>query len=232
MSKKRRICEQAIPTPPVTPELAINTVNLKLTIPLKELTKEEQRTLKLRRASAERWKPKLQRPFPSRKEITEAYSLKLLRHYTNEDAPPVPNFVAPRIDKSPRVEGLLKQFPVLSTSSTQSESIGDAQDRAIPSPDVSETDDFEKHKLQLQANKTITKSEYAQRLAWQNFSKPESDRVDRGRNAMVQSALWDHDLDKESAGLSNELPEWRKTRTGKFAKEKLIAETSKGYIAI
>lgn len=72
----------------------------------------------------------------------------------------------------------------------------------------------------LRANMSITKSEYAQRLAFQCFSVPEPGRIDRGREAMMVSGLREVDLTKEALDMQNKLPEWRKKRTGKFAGEK------------
>ena len=72
----------------------------------------------------------------------------------------------------------------------------------------------------LRANMSITKSEYAQRLAFQCFSVPEPGRIDRGREAMMVSGLREVDLSNEALDLPNKLPEWKKRRTGKFAGKK------------
>ncbi|EAT84384.2 hypothetical protein SNOG_08108 [Parastagonospora nodorum SN15] len=78
----------------------------------------------------------------------------------------------------------------------------------------------EENNMQLKMNKNITKSEAAQRLAWKSFSATERDRIDRGREAMMESGLIVDDLNSEQRGTKNGLPEWRKKNTGKFAREK------------
>ncbi|KAF1842040.1 uncharacterized protein K460DRAFT_380005 [Cucurbitaria berberidis CBS 394.84] len=196
-------------------------MRLNLKIPQKELTKDDQRTLKIRRASAERWKPKLQRPFPARREIKEAYNLKLMRHYPNQLDSTEPNFVKPHIDRSPRVDELLRQFPIpVATSISASAQTDNTNVYATPVlPTQAEIDELEKQRMLLKANRIITRSEYAQRLAWKNFSSRERNRIDRGREAMLHSGLCENDLEKESAGQHNQLPEWRKRHTGRFARE-------------
>ncbi|KAF2133410.1 hypothetical protein P153DRAFT_308205 [Dothidotthia symphoricarpi CBS 119687] len=172
---------------------------LKITIPQKELTPKEERKLNTRVAAAARWVPKLTRPFPARSETTKAYPLKLMRHYSGRVTSTEPNFVKPRIDRSSRVEKLLHGFPTLSMSTT-GQRVGHT--------------DFEA----LRANKRITKSEKGRQLAWKNFASREIGREDRGREAMLQSGLFTDDLVRESNGQQNQLPEWRKLRTGKFAR--------------
>lgn len=71
----------------------------------------------------------------------------------------------------------------------------------------------------LQANKRITGSEEAQRLAWLAFSLPEQGRTDRGCETMMQSGLVTDDLRLEAAGKRNALPEWKKHCTGRFTKK-------------
>lgn len=197
---------------------------LRLIIPQKELTKNEQRMLKIRRASAKRWRSKLQRPFPIKREIKEAYTFKLMRHYPNQLVAPLPNFVKPTIEKSLRVDRLLKRFPVLSTSFMAMKPMLEVDCYGSSKPPTSaDPDNFEKDTRNLRANKGITKSEYAQWLAWKNFSSREPDRVDRGREAMMESGLEEDNLVKEETHQQNQLPEWRKLKTGKFAKWKLAA---------
>ncbi|CAO2647980.1 Nn.00g089020.m01.CDS01 [Neocucurbitaria sp. VM-36] len=220
--------ERTLPTPPISPpEPVFRTTRLTVQIPQRELTQEDQRTLKIRRAAAERWQDKLQRPFPARKEITQAYNLKLLRHYPNPLAPAAPNFVKPHIDKSPRVDRLRNQFPLLSTLATASAKSSTTTLQASPIHSTpANIEESEKHKTLLKANKIITRSEYAQRLAWRSFSSREEDRIDRGREAMMESGLWEDDLGKESQGQRNQLPEWKKPNTGRFAEEQRRADTS------
>lgn len=210
-------------TPPSSPlYLLSHTVRLSLDIPQKELSKDEQRTFKIRRASAERWKSKLQRSFPSKKEIREAYSGKLMRHYGGCLTIAESNFMKPRIDRSPRVENLLRRFPLLSTnlmpavSATASKPYDSMSSHTSP-----DEDEVEKHRTLLKRNKAITRSQHAQRMAWRSFSSRERDRIDRGREAMMQSGLWEDDLEKEDRGKPNALPEWRKANTGFFAREQL-----------
>lgn len=219
IKKPKEDRKRALPTPPISPpELAVRTMRLTVTIPQQVLTKEEQRTLRLRRAASERWQQqdKLQRPPPEKKEMTQAYNLKLLRHYTDPIAQAVPNFIKPHIDRSGRVDRLRNQFPLLSTKTTVK---NDAPPMSLST--AAEIAEIEKHKMLLKMNKNITRSEYAQRLAWESFSSREQDRIDRGREAMMESGLWEDDLRREEQGYENQLPEWKKINTGKFAKEQL-----------
>jgi hypothetical protein len=195
------------------------TMSLRLIIPHPVLTKEDHRSLAIRRAAAERWESKLQKPFPKRKEVSEAYSLKLMRHYPSPTASPESNFVKPHIDISPRVITLLERFPRLCTSN---------QDLQVPATQFTPTAPHiiardvrtMDGRMRLRINKDITKSEQAQRLAWQSFSATERDRIDRDREAMMESGLVMEDLINETRGVDNGLPEWKKRKTGRFAKEK------------
>lgn len=214
---------------PMTPPLSAKgpaTMALKLVIPQKQPTREQQGKLNRRRADAERWKPKLQRPYPRLGEIRTAYPLKLMRHYPKPNTFSQPNFVKPKIDTSARVSCLLKQFPLMDTAHAGEA----AYEELSPSP-VSPVDEatplstlrenFEEARSThagLQANKLITGSKEAQRLAWLAFSLPEEGRIDRGREAMMQSGLITDDLNLEAAGKRNQLPEWKKHCTGRFAK--------------
>jgi hypothetical protein len=194
-------------------------MRLKLEISRPEITKQEQRRIKRHMSDARHWIPKLQRPFPKNTEIKAAYKYKLMRHYTDPQAPAVSNFIKPRIDRSPRVENLLKRFPLI-------EALSDTSTPPAVKPGVDKSKEVEllkwaKNKTQkeaLQENIKITSSISAQKLAWEAFSSREQDRIDRGREAMMQSGLWSDDLARESVGIANELPEWRKTKTGWFAK--------------
>jgi hypothetical protein len=199
-------------TPPTSapPE----TISLRLTIPHDKPTKENHRTLAIRRAAAERWKPKLQKPFPKGKEISNAYKPKPLRYSE-------PNFIKPRIDVSPRVTGLLKRFPEVDTSASSPRSSA-AGFVPVGQPSPIQVLQTEEDYMRLRQNKLITRSEQAQQLAWQSFSATEKDRIDRGREAMLESGLVVDDLIKEDKGLRNGLPEWRKMRTGRFAEKNQI----------
>jgi hypothetical protein len=225
----------------VTPPSSANpeTMSLKLIIPHKQLTREDHRALAVRKAAAKRWIPKLQKPFPKGKEITEAYKLKLMRHYPSPGTSSVtspapfpnnsptrfqntlpatyrePNFVKPPIDHAPRVTELLKRFPKVHTSDPglQAPASGSAS-IAYTNPTEIE---FVGNTIQaLRRNHAITRHESVKRLAWQCFSATERDRIDRGREAMMISGLDEDDLRKEKRGLPNELPEWRKRHTSKF----------------
>lgn len=211
-------------TPP-TSAAGPATMALKLIIPQKEPTREQQRKLNRRRADAERWKPKLQRPYPMLGEIKTAYPLKLMRHYPVANTVSQPNFVKPRIDKSARVSRLLEQFPLMDTTHTGKADLGEQSPKPISPIDQAvhlttlreKFDEAQSAHMGLQANKHITGTEVAQRLAWLAFSLPEPGRIDRGREAMMQSGLVTDDLNLEAAGKRNELPEWKKHCTGRFA---------------
>lgn len=215
--KRQRLRKSALPTPPTTPvKKAAKTMKLKLTIPEAKLTRTEENKIKRREACARKWKSKLQRPYPSKKELADSYNLKLMRHYPKPFTPKDPNFIIPPIDRSPRVDKLRRHFPVappLSTGINITKPYSATATHRAPT-----SDEQERQEAMLEANKRITNSEEAQRLAWQCFSTKE-DRRDNGREAMMLSALWEDDLDREDRGLPNKLPGWRKTFTSRFAKE-------------
>ena len=204
---------------------------LKLVIPKEQLSQEQQKKLNRHRVDAERWKPKLQRPYPKKTEIKLAYPLKLMRYYLDASTQADSNFVKPNIDRSPRVSRLLQQFPLIdttqlfgSTKARRSPGPVTPLDQAIPlSARIMELKQARDAHPQLQANISITRTEHAQRLAWQSFARTERDRIDRGREAMIQSGLLIDDLRMEAVGLFNGLPEWKKAITGRFAKEHLVA---------
>jgi len=181
---------------------------LKLTIPHDEPSKAEQRTLKHRSRCAERWKPKLQRPYPSHREIKEAYQYKLMRHYTNHLVAAEPDYIKPRIDRSERVDNIRRDFPAVKPS---------------PKPWISQQESS-MWQINLGLNISATKSKMAQFSAWKNFSSREQDRIDRGREAMMESGLAVEDLEKELEGRPNRLPDWRKVRTGQFSQRLPIME--------
>lgn len=221
-----RLSIPSVGYPPTPPSSVVGaaTMALKLIIPQEQITREQQRTLKRHRADAERWKPKLQRPFPNRTETKNAYPLKLMRHYPGLPNQAQPNFVRPKLDKSPRLTSLLQQFPLIDT--TQHAGHSPPKDTSSPItpagraiPLSTRGNDLEQARLvhfQLFMNMQATGTEYAQQLAWQSFSVPEYDRLDRGREAMILSGLASEDLTWESLGFPNTLPEWRKPRTGRF----------------
>ncbi|KAF1365335.1 hypothetical protein EJ07DRAFT_171239 [Lizonia empirigonia] len=220
----------APPTPPVSAKGPV-TMALKLVIPQEQISREQQKKINRHKCDAERWKPKLQRPYPKQSEIRQAYPLKLMRHYPSAAAEIEPNFVRPKIDKSPRVSRLLQQFPLIDTAQHTAQPVRSKagrrfQSRITPldqaialSARAEEMLEARGAHIELQANIHITGSESAQRLAWQSFSRTERDRIDRGREAMLQSGLPLDDLRREAVGLWNRLPEWKKSRTGRFARE-------------
>ncbi|KAH9871688.1 hypothetical protein J1614_005943 [Plenodomus biglobosus] len=214
-SKRQRVGQTEIFTPPVSPQVLPQP--LRITIPHEELTNTEQRILKLRIGHAERWKPKLQRPFPTKAEIKQAYQFKLMRHYTDPRTVPEPNYIKPHIDRSQRVDKLRSDFPGLSTStSSTSLNTKSREEDSRFSPSLA--------KMQLERNKAITKSEAARYSAWKNFSSREEDRIDRGREAMIESGLSQEELTKESMGEPNKLPGWRKEYTSKYAQRSEVEE--------
>lgn len=206
-TKKQRL----LITPPAT-------ASLRVVIPHRVLTKDDHRNTKIHQAAALRWIPKLRNPFPKRKEINEAYKLKLMRHYRRSTTTtPEPNFTKPLIDTSSRVTRLLRQFPTAISTSN-----GQALEAGNPPGTYARPDQITKLRQDaenLQINKRITKSEGARRLAWQSFSSTEKDRIDNGRQALIESGLAVEDLEKEYRGIKNGLPEWKKRYTGKYAKE-------------
>lgn len=199
----------SIITPPATASLTI-------LIPQPVLTKEDHRNIKIRQAAALRWKPKLRKPFPKRREITEAYNLKLMRHYKRSNKQPEPNFVKPRIDTSPRVMRLLRQFPAVGLPTMGGQRL-EAGNPPGTYATIAQIPTLEQDAGNLQLNKRITKSEYARQLAWQSFSATERERIDNARQALMESGLVAEDLIKERHGVKNGLPEWKKRFTGKYA---------------
>ena len=210
------------PTPPSS-VTATATMALKLTIPQKQLTSDELAKLNRHRSDAERWKPKLQRRYPNNTEIQRAYPMKLLRHYPKSSLQPDPDFVRPKIDKSPRISRLLEQFPLLestkrplTTDSPMASPVTSVS--AIPLSALRANLEYaEVSNAELQWNKYLTETEESQYLAWRNFSLPEQNRIDDWREDMVHSGLEDYDLYLEMNGWQNQLPDWKKPWTGKFA---------------
>lgn len=212
-SNRSSIYTPSLVTPPAT-------ASLRVRIPQPMLTKEDHRNIKIRQAAARRWVPKLRKPFPKQGEITEAYNLKLMRHYTPSTTKPEPNVVKPRIDTSPRVMNLLRQFPVLNPASN-----GQTLEAGNPVGTYTtnaQTAQLRQDANNLQINKMILRSENARRLAWQSFSATEKDRRDNGRRALMESGLATDDLIKEKRGIKNGLPEWKKRYTGRYAAERKV----------
>jgi hypothetical protein len=216
--------ENLVPTLLTPPQSSSTpkTLSLRLVIPQNAPSKQEQRTLAIRRASAQRWQTKLQRPFPLPSEIKQAYTLKLMRHYPNALTTIEPNFVKPRIDTSARVDRLLRRFPLPTIRAMNRKDQLDAVHPVYHYKALSvlahEVREAELSNFSLQTNRVITASEYVQQLAWRNFSTQERNRIDRGREAMLQSGLHTDDLDLEALGRANKLPEWRKEYTSRFRK--------------
>jgi hypothetical protein len=192
---------------------------LSLEVPGKEISKEEDKTPKTRAATAERREPKLKRPFPKkREEIKDPNKMKLTRHYTTNDPTPLSKLpiIRPPIARSARVDKLLESL-----------SVPDPTKNADDTKRIrlaTQTRRGERQNEMLKQNKSITESDYAIRLAWSCFSSNEKSRVGRERMGMMISGLeWD-DLANERKGVPNNLPEWRKTNTGRFAKSDLPCE--------
>ncbi|KAJ4994132.1 hypothetical protein SVAN01_00609 [Stagonosporopsis vannaccii] len=212
------------PTPPSS-VAGVATMALKLVIPIDQISPEQQKTLKRHRADAERWKPKLQRPYPKRTETKNAYPLKLMRHYPDTTGAVQPDFIKPQINKSPRLTHLLQQFPFVDTTQhvrrvATEDTSGLITPPGLAVPMCARGKDLKRARLehiQLHSNIQVTRTEYAQHLAWKSFSLPEQGRLDHGREAMVLSGLPTADLREEGMGHPNVLPDWRKPWTGHFA---------------
>ncbi|KAF9697205.1 hypothetical protein EKO04_004809 [Ascochyta lentis] len=223
--RQRSISKNALPTPPASAK-GTATMALKLIIPQEEPGQEQQKKASRHRADAERWKPKLQRPFPRKTEIKQAYALKLMRQYPNTPGEIETNFFKPKIERSPRVSRLLQQFPLVDTNQPVRSKEARLPNSCTPidlakplSSRLEELIEARNMHTGLQANIHITESEHAQRLAWQAFSRTEQDRIDRGREAMMESGLPTDDLEREYFGQWNTLPDWKKSNTGRFARE-------------
>ncbi|RMZ71560.1 nad(P)-binding protein [Pyrenophora seminiperda CCB06] len=210
-------------TPPVTPDPAVSvvhTTSLRVIIPQRQIPPEEQRRIKLRVGAAERWVPKLQKPFPTNKEIKDAYPYKLMRHYT--DGRILAPVIRPPIDRSPRVDDLRRRFPLVQPPSSAPPSSTILRGTKRKRDQGADGDENSKYKVLLRQNKEITRSPFAQKLAWKAFSTLE--RASRGREAMMLSGLFADDLEREALGLANNLPEWKKVNTGRYANEGKIPE--------
>lgn len=140
-----------------------------------------------------------------------------MRHYTDGDAP-VP-VIRPPVNRSQRVDSLRQQFPLLKPPPGASSSADTHETRTPTLHDGDSSEEIARQRVLLQQNKEITQSPLAQRLAWDAFSTREKGRIDRGREAMLHSGLWDDDLGKEARGVANNLPDWRKGNTGQFVRE-------------
>jgi hypothetical protein len=235
-----------MPSQPTVPRLhrkvpPIQTISLCLRTPKSPVpTAHERRQLAARKGAAKRWVPKLQDPFPKQSEIKKAYPYKLMRHYPAAPAPvvapsfgntppastaspsessnpalssapvtqtPADNFIKPVIQKSARVTKLLKAFPSLAIPKVSQE----------PTYELAKKEHDEK--ITLFGNMNTTGSKEAHRLAWQAFAKPDRNG---NRELMVESALELEDLEKEHAGIPNNLPSWKKWNTSKYLQEKMV----------
>jgi hypothetical protein len=195
---------------PITRKGEINLAdNIKLVIPQQEISKEESRKLKMREAAAQKWEAKLQRPMPTQSEIQAAYPGKLLRQYPGKTTAPPKKVIRPQINKSARVQGLLRALPPPLASGPPK-----------PYSQVqAESNEEEARRAELlEPNTAITQSDLAKRLAWEAFSSNEKDRATRQRECMMISGLKIDDIVRERNGKRNHLPDWRKPRTGRFAR--------------
>ena len=198
-------------TPPETPPVStVRTMHLRLDIPQQVVSNEESEKLKLREAAPEKCEPKFKRPFPRKRQMKVASDIKHMKHYTTNETSALSEsgFIKPHINKSARVDKLLRVFPYLSTTNTKRPRYRTQAER----------DEARNRARLLEDNKKITKSDYAKRLAWEAFSSREKGRIDRGREAMLVSALEKDDLANEKLGVPNDLPEWRKAKTSRFAR--------------
>ncbi|KAH3939687.1 hypothetical protein HBH98_244170 [Parastagonospora nodorum] len=194
------------------------TKELRVTVPRADHGIVKNKTLNERRASRSKH-AKLQQPYLSLTELNAAPNLALVRHYPRQphDANGEDNFVKPRIQTSARVKGLLRNYPI--TSAADYSDIEYASDDFNLRPRL----DTGGVKTQVVVNRTLALNEYhtggrkAKRIAWECFATEETDRVDRGREAMIVSGLLTTDLDAEEDGRPNHLPPWRQWSTNKLA---------------
>jgi hypothetical protein len=238
----------SMPMQPAVPRLhrkvpPIQTISLRLRTPKTPVpTAHERRQLAARKGAAKRWVPKLQDPFPRQSEIKKAYPYKLMRHYPAAPAsvvapsfgntPPAStvspsessksalssapaaqasadNFIKPVIQKSARLTKLLQNFPALAIPRVSQESNSEIE---LIKKEVDE-------RTTLLGNMNTTRFKEAQRLAWKAFAKPD---CNGNREVMVESALPLEDLEKEHAGIPNNLPSWKKWNTSKYFQEKAV----------
>ncbi|KAF2000119.1 hypothetical protein P154DRAFT_599549 [Amniculicola lignicola CBS 123094] len=181
-----------------------NKIALRLEIPKDPApTTQQKRVVAIRKAAAARWRPKLQRDFPSEDEVKRAYTGKLLRHYvgTGPEAAPV----LPPIKKSARVMTLLRSFPqsLSGLKSKHAESV-----KALLAQKCAVQRDKEILKRNL---KIINDNDNTTALAARCFGK-----MTEWHNQWL-TGFADEDLRKEEKGAENKLPEWKKWKTGRFA---------------
>ncbi|KAI4711075.1 hypothetical protein J4E89_003639 [Alternaria sp. Ai002NY15] len=160
-AEARRDSGAGMMTPSKTPSSPDkSTMRLKLEIPRRDISKEEERKLKIRKAAAKRWVPNLQRPPPQLKEINAAYNNKLMRHYTDGTAAPSDNIIRPPINRSARVDALLATLPLQPA-------------QKLPKP-LSQEQAEHREQVRvaalLEPNRKITESAYAKELAKEAFS--------------------------------------------------------------
>jgi hypothetical protein len=182
--------------------------NSKLVISQQEISREESRKLKMREAAAQKWETKLQRPMPTQSEIQAAYSGKFLRQYPGKTTAPPKRVIRPQINKSARVEGLLRALPP---------PIASRPPKPYSQVQAERNEEEARRAQLLEPNTAITQSDFAKRLAWEAFSSNEKDRANRQRECMMISGLKIDDIVRERNGKRNHLPDWRKPRTGRFA---------------
>ncbi|KAF1959836.1 hypothetical protein CC80DRAFT_405634 [Byssothecium circinans] len=193
----------ATPPPSANLRREVPKVSLKLRIPECVPDVREKRQAASRKGAATRWakQGKLQQPLPKDREIKAAYNLKLMRHYPA--APATNPALQPVIQKSERVAKLLKSFPKLETPvPTAANSIAVKTQLQIDEQN-------------LKRNVKATRSDEGKKIAWASFSVEDWAE----RQVMVESALPSDDMSKESRGAPNNLPDWIKHKTSKFAQE-------------
>ncbi|KAI4698132.1 uncharacterized protein J4E84_001267 [Alternaria hordeiaustralica] len=160
------------------------TMGLKLEIPQRDISKEEERKLKIQKAAAKRWVPNLQRPPPQLKEINAAYNNKLMRHYTDGTAAPSSEIIRPPINRSARVDALLATLPL-------------QPEQKLPKP-LSQIQAEHREEVRiatlLEPNRKITESAYAKKLAKEAFS---SNGKPRDRKNLKRKSTFVSDLKVE-----------------------------------
>ncbi|KAL6704346.1 hypothetical protein ACN47E_008302 [Coniothyrium glycines] len=219
-STERLLPMERASTPPCPPS-STPALSMRLTLQIphpQPPSKQEQTRQKKRTASAARWTSALTRPYPTSREIREAYDLKLLRHYgaNPAQASAALPFIKPAMQKSARVEKLMRAFPVtLPAVVSPSDRLlirrpGAAAARVHDTPSTGPA--------QLLANQRITSSEYAQRLAWRCFATSGPGSRHDSRDAMLLSGLRSADLDTEASGRAqDQVPDWRRERMERYA---------------
>ncbi|KAF3002059.1 hypothetical protein E8E13_009164 [Curvularia kusanoi] len=166
--------------PSGTPQSSLVTAGdkptLRLVIPQEPLSHKLHKRIDRHKRDAERWKPKLQRPYPKDHEIKKAYPLKLMRHYPSKPGQQVqPAIKIPKVIKNHRVPQPLKESSTQEAVKREDATSVDADRIPDPGTPFCQPKTFIERKRDLkcarrgieevQRNKMRTRCEYAQRLA-------------------------------------------------------------------